>query len=462
MLGAIGPTRTASTLRKGSIMVTTPSPDTRSGLHLVPDPARDSGPQAQPRVVIVGAGFGGLSAAKALGDAPVRVTIIDRRNFHLFQPLLYQVATAALAPSEIAYPIRAVLHKQKNTTVLMGEVTDIDLDRQEVLLGDDRIPYDYLIVATGSEESYFGHDDWHALAPGLKSVEDAITVRQRVFSAFERAELEPDPARRQQLLTFVIVGGGATGVELAGALAEIAHQTLKKEFRHFDPADARILLVEGGPTLLDGYPKRLTTAARRSLETMGVEVHTGVRVNDIQPGRVRVGDQEIAAETVLWAAGVTAQRLGKALDVPLTRGGHVPVTEYLTLQDHPNVSVVGDLAASKDKRGEFLPGVAQVAIQGGTQAGKNIVHAVRGEPLEAFRYHDKGMMATIGWNRAVARIGRLELTGFPAWVIWATIHIAYLIGYRSRFTVMLQWAWAYVTRGRGARLITHTDEPTGD
>jgi NADH dehydrogenase len=258
-------------------------------------------------------------------------------------------------------------------------------------------------------------------------------------------------------MTFVIVGGGPTGVELAGALAEIAHQTLRKEFRNIDPADARIILIEGGETLLNGYSKRLASAARRSLEKLGVEVRASTRVTDIAPGRVVVGNEEMFAETVLWAAGVTAQPLGRSLDTPLTRSGQVPVTEHLTLPDHPNVYVVGDLAASKDTRGEYLPGVAQVAIQGGTLAGKNIARAVRGEPLKPFRYFDKGMMATIGWNRAVARIGRLELSGFPAWFIWATIHIVYLIGYRSRFTVALQWAWAYITRGRGARLITHQD-----
>jgi NADH:ubiquinone reductase (H+-translocating) len=415
-----------------------------------------------PHVVIIGGGFGGLNAAKALGEASVRVTLIDKRNFHLFQPLLYQVATAALAPSEIAYPLRAVLRKQRNTTVLMGEVTGIDIERQVVHLGGDRIPYDYLIVAAGSQESYFGHDDWRALAPGLKSVEDALTVRQRVFRAFEMAERETGPERRTELLTFVIVGGGPTGVELAGALAEIAHQTLRKEFRNIDPAGARIILVEGGETLLNGYSKRLTSAARRSLEKLGVEVRTSTRVTDIAPGRVVIGDEEIRAETVLWAAGVTAQPLGRSLNAPLTRSGQVPVTEHLTLPDHPNVYVVGDLAASKDTRGDYLPGVAQVAIQGGTQAGRNIARAVRGEPPEPFRYRDKGMMATIGWNRAVAKIGRIELSGFPAWFIWATIHIAYLIGFRSRFTVMVQWAWAYITRGRGARLITNQATPEQD
>ncbi len=432
--------------------------EAHTSLHLVQKtPATRADGSAMPHVVIIGGGFGGLNAAKALKHAPVRVTLIDKRNFHLFQPLLYQVATASLAPSEIAYPLRAVLRKQRNTTVLMGEVTGIDIDRQEVHLGDDRIPYDYLIVAAGSQESYFGRDDWREVAPGLKSVEDALTVRQRVFRAFEMAERETDPERRAQLMTFVIVGGGPTGVELAGALAEIAHQTLRKEFRNIDPADARIILIEGGETLLNGYSKRLASAARRSLEKLGVEVRASTRVTDIAPGRVVVGNEEMFAETVLWAAGVTAQPLGRSLDTPLTRSGQVPVTEHLTLPDHPNVYVVGDLAASKDTRGEYLPGVAQVAIQGGTLAGKNIARAVRGEPLKPFRYFDKGMMATIGWNRAVARIGRLELSGFPAWFIWATIHIVYLIGYRSRFTVALQWAWAYITRGRGARLITHQD-----
>ncbi len=413
-------------------------------------------PDSRPHVVILGGGFGGLNAAKALRRAPVRVTLIDKRNFHLFQPLLYQVATASLSPSEIAYPIRSILHKQANTTVLLGEATRVDLERQEVVLTDDRIVFDYLIVATGTQSTYFGHDDWERLAPGLKSMEEALTIRHKILKAFERAEREPDPERRRALLTFVIVGGGATGVELAGALAEISRQTLREDFRNFDPADARIILVEGGPTLLGSFPERLTGAARRSLERLGVEVRTGTRVTGIEPGRVHLPDERIDAETVLWAAGVTGQEIAKTLGQTLVHGGRVPVTETLALPGHPNVYVVGDLAMSRDKRGNELPGVAQVAMQGGRCAAKNIVRTLDGKPARPFHYFDKGNIATIGWNRAVAQIGPFQISGFPAWAIWAVVHILFLIGYRSRLTVALQWVWAYVSRGRGARLITGT------
>ncbi len=419
----------------------------------VPPPEPHS-PDSRPHVVILGGGFGGLNAAKALAKAPVRVTLIDRRNFHLFQPLLYQVATASLSPSEIAYPIRSILHAQANTTVLLGEATRVDLARQEVVLTDDRIPFDYLIVAAGTQSTYFGHDAWAPLAPGLKSMEEALTIRHKVLNAFERAEREHDPERRAALLTFVIVGGGATGVELAGALAEISRQTLRDDFRTFDPADARIMLVEGGPTLLGTYPERLTTAARRSLERLGVEVRTGTRVSEIEPGIVHLGNEEIATGTVLWAAGVTGQEIVRTLGQPLVRGNRVAVEKTLALPGHPNVYVVGDLAMATDRRGKELPGVAQVAMQGGRRAAKNIVRTLDVKEPEPFRYFDKGNIATIGRNRAVAEIGPLQLSGFPAWAIWAVVHILFLIGYRSRLTVALHWAWAYVTRGRGARLIT--------
>jgi NADH:ubiquinone reductase (H+-translocating) len=435
-------------------MATMLSHEPGSQLHLIDDRAPVTDPDPRPHVVILGGGFAGLSAARALRKAPVRVTLIDKRNFHLFQPLLYQVATASLSPAEVAYPIRSILRRQRNATVLLGEATGIDLDRWEVVLKDGRVPYDYLIVATGAQSSYFGHDDWEAVAPGLKSMEEALDIRRRVFRAFELAERETDPERRRALLTFVVVGGGATGVELAGALAEISRQTLRGEFRSIDPADARILLVEGGATLLKGYPERLTTAARRSLEKLGVEVRTGARVQDIAPGRVRLPDETIAAETALWAAGVAAHELGGDLGADRSRGGRVPVLDTLQLAGHRNVFVAGDLAASAGKDGEDLPGVAQVAMQGGKLAGKNIARLVKGKPPKPFRYFDKGTMATIGWNRAVAQIGPFQLSGFIAWAIWAFIHIAYLITYRSRAAVMLQWAWAYITRSRASRLIT--------
>jgi NADH dehydrogenase len=427
---------------------------------LTPAPPREGSPL--PHVVILGGGFGGLNAAKALGKAPVRVTLVDKRNFHLFQPLLYQVATAALAPSDIAYPIRAILRKQENTTVLLDEATSIDLDHQVVALTDRELAYDYLIVAAGSQGTWFGHNEWEPLAPGLKSMEEALDVRQRIFTAFEEAEREADPERQAALLTFVVIGGGPTGVELAGALAEISRQTLRKNFRNIDPAAARIVLVEGHDTLLRGYPTRLMGAARRSLEKLGVEVRTGARVNAIDAGGVTVGDERIAAQTVLWGAGVTGQSIGATLGVPLVSGNRVPVAPTLALPSHPNVYVVGDLAAFDNGKGEYLPGVAQVAMQGGKRAAKNILLQIEGKPGKPFHYFDKGNMATIGWNRAVADIGPLHLSGFPAWFIWATIHIAFLIGYRSRFSVMWQWVWAYITRNRSARLIIGHEFPARD
>ncbi len=407
----------------------------------------------RPHVVIIGGGFGGIQAARGLARAPVRVTLVDKRNFHLFQPLLYQVATATLAPSDVAYPIRAILRNQANTTVLLDEVTAIDVQSQTVALKHGTLAYDYLIVAAGSQGTWFGHDDWAPYAPGLKSMEEALDVRQRVLSAFERAEWEPDPVQQRRLLTFVVVGGGPTGVELAGALAEISRQTLRKNFRRIDPASAHIVLIEGGDVLLRGYPASLSQAARTSLEHLGVDVRTSTRVTEIGPDSVTLGDVVLATSTVLWGAGVTGHAIGAALGVPLTSGNRVPVEPSLALPGHPQVFVIGDLAAIDDGRGGTLPGVAQVAMQGGRHAAKMIRRDLEGKPATAFHYRDKGTMATIGWNRAVADIGPLHLSGFPAWAIWATIHIAFLIGFRSRFSVMWQWMWAYVTRNRSARLI---------
>lgn len=416
-------------------------------------------PDPRPHVVIVGGGFAGLNTAKALRKAPVRITLIDKRNFHLFQPLLYQVATASLSASDIAYPIRSILRHQRNATVLMGEVTAIDLQHQHVILGTGKLSWDYLVVATGMQSSYFGHDEWRQHAPTLKTIEDASTIRRKVLSAFERAERERDSQRRNALLTFVVIGGGPTGVELAGALAEISRQTLKAEFRNFDPASARIILVEGGDVVLNGYPERLTTAARRSLERLGVEVQTDSRVTGIEKGLVRIGEETIRAETVLWSAGVEGEALGTQLGVEPVAQRQVPVTEHLTLEGHPNVYVVGDLAAARDERGNLLPGVAQVAMQGGKHTGKNIRRAIADQPPKPFHYWDKGMMATIGWNRAVARIGPVQLSGFVAWAIWALIHIAFLIDFRSRFSVMLTWSWAYLSRSRSSRLISGDRAP---
>ncbi len=416
-------------------------------------------PDSRPHVVIIGGGFGGLNAAKALRKAPVRVTVVDKRNFHLFQPLLYQVATASLSPSDIAYPIRAILRKQSNVTVLLDEVTGIDIDRQAVTLGEGTLSYDFLVVAAGSQGTWFGHDEWAPHAPGLKSMEEALDIRQRVFSAFESAEREMDPVRRAALLTFVVVGGGPTGVELAGSLAEISRQTLRENFRTFDPATARIVLVEGGDVLLRGYPNRLSRAAQRSLERLGVEVRTNARVTSIDGDTVTLGDETIETKTVLWGAGVTGQPIGASLGVELVSGNRVPVMPSLALSGHPNVYVVGDLAAMDDGKGGYLPGVAQVAMQGGKHAAKNILRTLNGGSPKPFHYFDKGTMATIGWNRAVADIGPVHLSGFPAWFIWATIHIAFLVGYRSRFSVMWQWSWAYLTRNRSSRLIIGNEVP---
>jgi NADH dehydrogenase len=417
---------------------------------------------AAPHVVIIGGGFGGLAAAKAFKGAAVRVTLVDRANHHLFQPLLYQVATAALSPADIAAPIRAVLRNQQNTTVLLGEVTDVDLVNHAVILtpdpetgetADDRLPYDFLILAPGAATAYFGHDPWEKDAPGLKNLDDAIEIRRRVFLAFEAAERERDPVTRQRLLTFVVVGGGPTGVELAGALAEIAHEALTREFRSFDPDDATIYLLDAGPRILPTFPEHLSRTAAKDLETLGVKIRTKAAVTGIERDAVHLGDAQIDAATVIWAAGVTASPLGRSLGVPLEKGGRVPVEPDLTLAAHPDVFVIGDLAALKDQRGNLLPGLAPVATQQGEAAAANILRAMRGEPMAPFRYRDRGNIATIGRNRAVAVIYGVRTSGFIAWAIWVFIHILTLIGYRNRFAVMAQWTYAYFTHRRPARLI---------
>jgi NADH dehydrogenase len=420
-----------------------------------PSPHSDATDRAQPHVVIIGGGFGGIYAARALKDAPVRITLIDRQNYHLFQPLLYQVATATLSPADIASPIRAILRKQRNATTLLAEATGFDLDRQEVILTDGRIAYDYLIVATGARDNYFGHDDWRELAPGLKDLDDAVAIRHRIFSAFEQAERESDPERRKALLTFVVVGGGPTGVELAGALGEIARQTLTEDFRRIDPTQARIVLVDGGDRLLRTYPTGLSASAERQLARLGVETVTGQVVADVTPEGVTLGSgEQIRADTVLWSAGVIASPLGEQLGVERDRAGRVIVNADLSVPGRPNVFVVGDLAAIDGEGGKPLAGVAQVAIQSGRWAGENIARSVAGTPRTPFVYKDLGSMATIGRNAAVAEIGPFKLSGFPAWLTWVFIHIAWLIGFRNRLLVLTQWAWAYATHGRGARLIT--------
>jgi NADH dehydrogenase len=414
-----------------------------------------------PRVVIVGGGFGGLYAARALARAPVRVTVLDRRNHHVFQPLLYQVATAALSPGDIASPIRFILRRQKNTEVLLEEVTSVDTPNRRVLLAGRELPYDFLIVAAGATHAYFGNDDWEPLAPGLKTLEDALVIRRRILLAFERAELETDEARRRALLTFVVIGGGPTGVEMAGALAEISRQSLARNFRHFDPRSARILLIEAGLAVLATFPPPLREAARRDLVRLGVEVRTGQPVTDVRPGAVDVGGETIPAETVIWAAGVAASGLGATIGAPLDRAGRVLVEKDLTVPGHPEVFVIGDLASLKNQEGRPLPGVAQVAIQMGEHAAANIIRTLGNQPHAPFEYHDLGNMATIGRASAVADFGWLRLKGLLGWISWAFVHIFNLIGFRNRLVVFVEWAWAYFSYQRSVRLITG-ERPAGD
>jgi NADH:ubiquinone reductase (H+-translocating) len=412
-----------------------------------------------PHVVIVGGGFGGLYAAFALRDAPVRLTLVDRRNHHLFQPLLYQVATAALNPSDIAEPIRSILRRQRNTTVLLAEARAVDVAARRVQLEGEALDYDFLIVATGATHSYFGHDEWAAHAPGLKSIEDALEIRRRVFSAYEAAERERDAARRRALLTFVIIGAGPTGVELAGALAEISRHALSDEFRRIDPREARVILVEGMDRVLPPYPADLSASARAQLGRLGVEVRTGSRVTGVDAGGVSLGDERLAARTVLWAAGVQASPLARSLGGPLDRAGRVHVGPDLELPGHPEVFVVGDLAAF-EQDGQPVPGIAPTAMQQGRHAAASIVRALRGEPPRPFRYVDKGSFATIGRGAAVGNVfGRWRMSGLAAWLAWLAIHIFFLIGFRNRVLVLFHWAYSYLTYRRGARLITEAGAP---
>jgi NADH dehydrogenase len=409
----------------------------------------------QPHVLVLGGGFAGLSASKALRRTAFRVTLVDRRNHHVFQPLLYQVATATLSPGDIAAPIRWVVRHLRNERVLLGDASSIDVANRQVHLADGAsIAYDYLIVGTGASHAYFGHPEWAQHAPGLKTLEDALEIRRRVLLAFERAEREADTARRDQLLTFVIVGGGPTGVELAGTLAEIARQTLRDEFRSIDTAGTRIILVEAGPTILSTFPETLRDAARRSLQRLGVDVRERRAVTDIDAHGVRLGDERIAAGTVLWAAGVAASPLVATLGAPMDRAGRVLVEPDLSIPGHPEVFVVGDAAAFVHQDGKPLPGVAQTAMQQAAHAVANIARRHRGEQTRPFRYRDYGSMAIVGRGSAVADLGRIHLSGPIAWLAWLFLHIFMLIGYRSRLAVMLQWAGAYMTFQRSVRLIT--------
>ncbi|MBZ5704708.1 MAG: NAD(P)/FAD-dependent oxidoreductase [Acidobacteriia bacterium] len=407
-----------------------------------------------PQVVVVGAGFGGLQAARRLARYPVRVTLVDRKNHHTFQPLLYQVATAGLSPGEIAAPIRWIVRGRRNVEVLLGEVRDFDLQRRVVKLPDLEIPYDYLIVAAGVSHAYFGHDEWEAPAPGLKTIEDALEIRRRVLLAFELAERQAASGAGQMPLNFVVVGGGPTGVELAGTLAEIARRVLADEFVSIDPKATRIILLEGGPRLLPSYPEDLSRSAEEQLRHLGVEVHTSAMVNGVEPGAVWMGQTRLLAAVTLWAAGVAASPLGKKLGAPTDRAGRVLVNPDLSIPGNPEIFVIGDLASLQDEHGKMLPGVAPVAMQEGVATADNIARDLRGESRQPFHYFDKGSLATIGRAAAVAQFGKVHISGFIAWLSWLFIHIFFLIGFRNRIIVMLQWAWSYLTYERGARLIT--------
>lgn len=410
-------------------------------------------PNPLPRVVIIGGGFAGLNAALSLAEAPLRVTLIDRRNHHLFQPLLYQVATAGLSPSDIASPIRRILRNQQNADVLLADAKSIDLPAKSVQLDNGAIPYDYLIVATGARHSYFGHDEWEKVAPGLKSIGDALEIRKRILSAFEMAERESDPEARTAWLTFVIIGAGPTGVELAGALCEIAHHALAADFRHIDPKEAQIILLEGEDRVLPPYPRDLSEKARQQLVRLGVAVRLGERVTQIDEQGVNVGELRIPARTVLWAAGVQGSRLGRELGAPHDKAGRVLVEPDLSVTGNPQVFVVGDIASLKID-GKLVPGVAPAAIQEGKHAAANVLRLVAGKPTEKFVYVDKGSLATIGRSAAVADLGKIKLSGAIAWLAWLFIHLIFLIGFRNRLLVLIQWAWSFVSYDRGARLIT--------
>ena len=416
-------------------------------------PRLDGSTSGAPQIVVVGAGFGGLRAAQRLRSAPARVTVLDRRNHHLFQPLLYQVATAGLNPSDIAAPIRRILRRQANTTVLLADVTAIDLAARRVRLTEGEVGYDFLILAAGATDNYFGHDAWAPHAPGLKSLDDAVEIRTRVLLAFEAAERASDDAERAQWLTFVVIGAGPTGVELAGALSEIARHTLARDFRRFDPRQAKVVLLEGGPRVLPAYGEASSASAQRQLERLGVIVRTATTVTDIDAMGVSIGAERITARTVLWAAGVRAAPLARTLGVPLDRAGRVIVERDLSLPGHPEAFVVGDLCSFVQEEKQ-VPGVAPAAMQEGDHAAANVLRLLDGKPTEAFVYRDKGSLATIGRASAVAEIGWFRLSGLLAWLAWLGIHIFFLIGFRNRALVLFEWSWAYVTYQRGARLIT--------
>jgi NADH:ubiquinone reductase (H+-translocating) len=410
-------------------------------------------PQSNPHVVIVGGGFGGLSVAKGLAGKPFEVTLIDRNNHHLFQPLLYQVATAGLSPADIASPIRGILRDQKNVKVMLADVSGIDISRKEVIAGG-RMPFDYLVLATGARHSYFGHDNWAAFAPGLKTIDDATYLRRRILLAFERAETESVAQERKRLLTFVVIGGGPTGVEMAGAIAELARRALASDFRSIDPRCARIILVEAAQRLLTPFTEPLSEAARRALEQLGVMVQLDTPVSECSCEGVRAGDEFIPTRTIIWAAGVMASPAGRWLDAETDRVGRVKVRADLSVPGHPDVFAIGDTAAATDASGTPLPGVAPVAKQQGQYVARALIARNSGQTVAAFRYRDFGSLATIGRKRAIVQISRLQLSGYAAWLLWSLAHIYYLIGFRNRFVVALNWTWSYITFRRGSRLIT--------
>ncbi len=409
----------------------------------------------RPKIVIIGGGFGGLWAAKALANKPVDVTLIDRKNHHVFQPLLYQVATAVLSPGEIAQPIRRILHKADNIEVILGEAVAFDKENNRVILADgSQLSYDFLIVAGGARHSYFGHDDWERDAPGLKTIEDAVEMRRRILVAFETAERDAYLTGKQKQLNFVVVGGGPTGVELAGAIADIARKALAKDFKAIDTRKAKVMLFEGSDKILGTFGKDLSTSAKQQLESLGVEVHLNSFVTDIESDRVKVGDDWIDCDVVLWATGVAASPLGKALGVETDKAGRVLVEKDLSIRGFPNIFVIGDMAFLLQEDGEPVPGVSPAAMQMGTASAENILRDLNGKTRENFVYWDKGTMATIGRRKAIAQLAGLKFKGFIAWMMWLFLHVFFLIGFRNKFAVLFEWFWAYLTRERSARLIT--------
>jgi NADH:ubiquinone reductase (H+-translocating) len=415
-----------------------------------------------PRVVIIGGGFGGLYAAKELADKPAEVTLLDRTNHHLFQPLLYQVASAGLSPGDIAQPIRHILKHSNHLEVVMAQVDEIDVAKKLVIARNRSVSYDYLIIAAGARHSYFGHEEWERFAPGLKNLEDALELRRRILEAFEVAEIAENADERRKALTFVVVGAGPTGVEMAGAIAELAHRSLADDFHKVNPRDAKIILVDAADRVLPSFDQKLSDSARRQLEQLQVEVRTGVMVKQVGAEGVRVGDELISARTIIWAAGNAASPLGKSLGVELDRVGRVKVNEDLTIPGHPEVFVIGDMALFSHQTGKPLPGVCPVAMQMGRHAARNIMAAAQGKPMAPFRYRDKGQMATIGRNRAIADLKVVEFGGFLAWLSWLFIHLIFLIGFRNRVFVFFQWMWAYFSYARGARLIYGVFKPQAE